>query len=63
MHSSIHLYEGIPCLLAAVPTKPFFLTYVKRETDVRITNIGLVDIGFLLSGQRTRLVPSRPTDG
>ena len=40
-------------------TKPFFLTYVKWETDVRKKN-GLVDTGFLVTGQRTRLVPSRP---
>ena len=25
---------------------PFFLTYVKRETDVYIKKIGLVHIGF-----------------
>ena len=47
--------------LRPVSTKPFFLTYVKRETDVR-KKIGLVDIDFL-TGQRTRLVPFRPTDG
>ena len=38
-----------------------FLTYVKRETDVYVRKISLVDIGFLLTGQRTRLVPFRPT--
>ena len=42
-------------------TKPFFLTYVKRETGVDKKNwLILVDIGFLLTGQRTRSVP---TDG
>ena len=33
----------------------------RRLTYVR--NIGLVNIGFLLNGQWTRLVPSHPTDG
>ena len=46
-----------------VSTKPVFLTYVKRETDVRKKNWFVMDIGFLLTGQRTRIGPSRPLDG
>ena len=37
-----------------VSTKPFFLTYVKRETVVRKKN-DLVDIVLLLTDRRTRL--------
>ena len=46
-------------------TKPFFLTYmyIKRETEVRKNVNGLVDRGFLLTGQQTRLVPFHPTHG
>ena len=36
-----------------IPTELF---YVKRETDVR-KKIGFVNMGFLLTGQRIRLVP------
>ena len=49
--------------LRAVSTKPFFLTYTSTGRLTYVRKIGLVDTGLLLTGQRTRLVPSRPTDG
>ena len=54
-----YLYNG-----KGVSTKPLFLTYKHQTGDFRtyVRKMGLVDIGFLLTGQWTRLGPARPTD-
>ena len=49
--------------MRAVSTKALFLTYTSNRRLTYIRKIGLVDTDFSLTGQRTRLGPSRPTDG